>query len=55
MVMTERTMNDLRFATGLDVLDEEIPTILLRGRDRDRGQDERGRPPRTREDEIKFL
>ena len=33
MVQTERTMNELQFATGLDVVDEEIPAILRRGQE----------------------
>jgi chemotaxis protein histidine kinase CheA len=49
MVQTERTMNDLRFATGLEVVDEEIPAILRRT------QEEQSRPPRGREDEIRFF
>jgi chemotaxis protein histidine kinase CheA len=49
MVQTERTMNELRFATGLEVVDEEIPAIL---RPSPEGP---SRPPRGREGEIKFL
>jgi chemotaxis protein histidine kinase CheA len=49
MVQTERTMNELQFATGLEMVDEEIPAILRRG------QEDQPRPPRGREDEIQFL
>jgi chemotaxis protein histidine kinase CheA len=49
MVQTERTMNELRFATGLDLVDEEIPAILRRS------PEEQSSPPRRREDEIQFL
>jgi hypothetical protein len=28
MLETERTMNDLRFATGLDDLHEEVPELM---------------------------
>lgn len=30
MVETEQTMNDLRFATGLDMVDQEVPSLLER-------------------------
>ena len=30
MVQTEKTMNDLQFATGLDVGDEQVPELLRR-------------------------
>jgi chemotaxis protein histidine kinase CheA len=49
MVQTERTMNDLRFATGLEVIDEEIPAILRRG------QEEPSRLTPGREEDIRFL
>ena len=49
MVQTERTMDELRFATGLDVIDEEVPTILRRGRE------EQSHSARSSEDEIQFL
>jgi chemotaxis protein histidine kinase CheA len=49
MVQTERTMNELRFATGLEVIDEQIPAILRRG------QEEQSGMRRGREDEIQFL
>ena len=31
MLQTERTMNELKFATGLDTVDESIPQLLQRG------------------------
>ena len=49
MVQTERTMNELQFATGLEVIDEQVPAILRRS------QEERSRMRRGREDEIRFL
>ena len=50
MEQTERTMNELRFATGLEVIDEQVPAILLR-----RGEEEQSGVQRGREDEIRFL
>jgi hypothetical protein len=67
MVQTERTMDELRFATGLDAGDEAVPEILRRGpllraemdaRDSEatrRERDEGIRNLREREDEIRFL
>jgi hypothetical protein len=51
MVQTERTMNELRFATGLEVASEETPAILRQG------TDEYSEPPKgqDRQDEIQFL
>jgi hypothetical protein len=49
MVQTERTMNELRFATGLDVIDEETPAILRRS------PEGPAQPTRGRDDEIQYL
>jgi chemotaxis protein histidine kinase CheA len=49
MVQTERTMNELRFATGLEAIDEQVPEILRRDREAP------PQAPRDREDEIQFL
>jgi hypothetical protein len=53
MVQTEHTMNELRFATGLDVANEEVPAILRRSR----SADEHSQPLKgqDRDDEIQFL
>jgi hypothetical protein len=57
MVQTERTMNELQFATGLDAGDESVPAILRADRAAYAGEDEPGSPSRRREqkDDIRFL
>ena len=57
MVQTERTMNELRFATGLDAGDESVPAILRTGRAANAGEDGSTSLTRRREeqDDIQFL
>ena len=57
MVQTERTMNELQFATGLDAGDESVPAILRKDRAAYAGEDEASSPTRRREqkDDIQFL
>ena len=57
MVQTERTMNELRFATGLDAGDESVPAILRKDRPANGGHDEASSLTRRREqqDDIQFL
>ena len=57
MVQTERTMNELRFATGLDAGDESVPAILREARAANVGADGSTSLTRRREqhDDIQFL
>jgi hypothetical protein len=57
MVQTERTMDELRFATGLDAGDEAVPEILRKDSVAYAGEDEASSPTRRREqkDDIRFL
>jgi len=57
MVQTERTMNDLQFATGLDAGDESVPAILRTNQPANDGEDGSTSLTRRREqqDDIQFL
>jgi hypothetical protein len=58
LVQTEKTMNELSFATGLDEVDDAIPSIIPRSGTigaaipRNDLEDDHWRPRRQREDEI---
>jgi hypothetical protein len=56
LVQTERTMNELQFATGLDSADDAVPSILRKESVAPIRLDEEGPRPRRREreDDIKF-